>query len=90
MCVNGKLIRTHRLAIEWTYPRPHVLQTEGSQIGDHRLCTKSGVVERPDYYCGDDHGGASQGRKGLQEHSSAEGGGLGQNLMHILAVKSGI
>ena len=29
-------------------------QTEGSQIGDHRLSTACGVVERPDHHCGDD------------------------------------
>ena len=33
---------------------PHVPQTEGLQIGDHRLSTSYGVVERPDHHCGDD------------------------------------
>ena len=28
-------------------------QTERSQIGDHRLNTSCGVVERPDHHCGD-------------------------------------
>ena len=33
---------------------PHVLKTEGFQIGDHRLSTWCGVVEWPDHHCGDD------------------------------------
>ena len=33
-----------------TYP-----QTEGLQIGDYRLSTSRGVVERPDHRRGDDH-----------------------------------
>ena len=33
-------------------PDAHVAQTEGSQIGDHRLSTSCGVIERPDYHCG--------------------------------------
>ena len=32
----------------------HVPQTEGAQIGDHRLSTSCEVVERSDYHCGDD------------------------------------
>ena len=35
-------------------PDPHVPQTEGLLIGDHRLSTSCGVVEWPDHYCGDD------------------------------------
>ena len=35
-------------------PDPHVLQTEESLIGDHKLSTSRGVVERPDHHCGDD------------------------------------
>ena len=35
-------------------PDPHVPQTEGLQIGDHRSSTSCGVVERPDHRCGDD------------------------------------
>ena len=35
-------------------PDPHVPQTDGLQIGDHRLNTSCGVVERPAYHCGDD------------------------------------
>ena len=31
-----------------------VLQTEGLQIGDHRLSITCGVVERLDHHCGDD------------------------------------
>ena len=34
---------------------PHVAQTEGLQIGDHKLSIACGVVERPDHHCGDDH-----------------------------------
>ena len=34
-----------------TIPDAHVPQTEGSQIGDHILCS---IVERPDHHCGDD------------------------------------
>ena len=37
-------------------PDPHVPQTEGLQIGDHRLSTLCGVVERPDRHCGDNLG----------------------------------
>ena len=36
-------------------PDHHVLQTEGLQIGDHRLSTSCGVVERPDHHWDDDH-----------------------------------
>ena len=36
------------------FPRPHVPQTEGPQISDHRLSILCGVVERPDHHCGDD------------------------------------
>ena len=36
-------------------PDPHVPQTEGSHIGDHRLSTSyGGPTERPDRHCGDD------------------------------------
>ena len=35
-------------------PNPHVSQTNGSQIGDHRLITSCRFVERPDHQCGDD------------------------------------
>ena len=35
-------------------PDSHVSQTEGLQIGDHRLSTSCGVVDRPDHHCGDD------------------------------------
>ena len=35
-------------------PDPYVPQTEGSQIGDHRLSTSCEVVERPHHHCGDD------------------------------------
>ena len=35
-------------------PDPQVLQTEGLQIGDHRLSTSCEFVERPDHRCGDD------------------------------------
>ena len=35
-------------------PDPHVPQTEGLQIGDHRLSTSCGVVKRPNHQCGDD------------------------------------
>ena len=35
-------------------PIPTYPQTEGSQIGDNRLSTSCGVVERPDHHCGDD------------------------------------
>ena len=35
-------------------PDLHASQTEGSQIGDHRLSISCGVVERPDHRCGDD------------------------------------
>ena len=31
------------------FPDPHVPQTEGLQIGDHRLSTSRAVVERPGY-----------------------------------------
>ena len=34
---------------------PHVPQTEGLQISDHRLSTSCGVVKRADHHCGDDH-----------------------------------
>ena len=36
-----------------TTPDTHVPQTE-MQIGDHRLSSSCGVVERPDHQCGDD------------------------------------
>ena len=39
---------------EFVYPLPFVPQPEGSQIGDHRLRTSCGVVERPDHHYGDD------------------------------------
>ena len=32
----------------------HVPQTDGLQIGDHRLSISCVVVERPDHHCGDD------------------------------------
>ena len=35
-------------------PDPHVLQSEWSQIGDHRLTTLCGVVEWLGHYRGDD------------------------------------
>ena len=35
-------------------PDPHVPQTEGSQIGDHRLSSSCGIVGRPNHNCGDD------------------------------------
>ena len=35
-------------------PNPNVPKTDVSQIGDHRLNTQCGVVERPDHHCGDD------------------------------------
>ena len=35
-------------------PDPHVPQTQGLQIDDHRLSTSCTVVERPDHHCGDD------------------------------------
>ena len=35
-------------------PDPHVHQTVGLQIGDHRFSASCGVVERPDHHCGDD------------------------------------
>ena len=35
-------------------PDSHVAQTEVSQIGDHRLSTSCGIVERPNHHCGDD------------------------------------
>ena len=35
-------------------PRTPNGQTNGSQIGDHRLSTSCRVVERPDHHCGDD------------------------------------
>ena len=54
MCVNGKLIGIHQRATELAHSRPHVPQTEGSQIGNHRLSTSWGVVERLDHHCGDD------------------------------------
>ena len=33
---------------------PHVPQTEGLQIDDHRLSMSCAVVERPDHLCGDE------------------------------------
>ena len=35
-------------------PEPTRTPNRGSQIGDHRLSTSCGVVERPDQHCGDD------------------------------------
>ena len=35
-------------------PDPHVPQTDGLQIGDHRLSISCAVVERLDHHCGDD------------------------------------
>ena len=35
-------------------PDSHIPKTEGLQIGDHRLSSSCGVVERPDHPCGDD------------------------------------
>ena len=35
-------------------PTPHVPQTVGSQIGNHRSSTSCGVVERPDHHYGED------------------------------------
>ena len=35
-------------------PDYHEPQTEGLQIGDRRLSTSCGVVERLDHHCGDD------------------------------------
>ena len=32
-------------------PDPHVRQTEGLQIGHHRLSISFGVVELPDHHC---------------------------------------
>ena len=34
--------------------RSHVPQAEGSHIGDNRLSTSCGVVQRPDHHSGDD------------------------------------
>ena len=34
-------------------PIPKYPQTEGSSIGEQRLSTSYGVVERPDHRCGD-------------------------------------
>ena len=40
----------------WMCPSPdfHVPQTEGLQIGGHRLSTSCAVVKRPDHHCSDD------------------------------------
>ena len=45
---NWTVIRWHaRIKIKYT-------QTEGSQIGDHRLSTSCAVVEGLNHHCGDD------------------------------------
>ena len=45
---------TYGRAPECVHPRPQVSQTERLQIGDHRLSTTCGVVERPGHHSGDD------------------------------------
>ena len=48
---NSNLWASYRMCRS---PAQHVPQTEGLQIGDQRLNTLCGVVERPDHHRGDD------------------------------------